>query len=341
VRDRLKYLSLHSAKERSNTPDLAKQIVAAGVADCMDKAYLILQICRHLDIECEYLLASLESGFIVPETPAPQFDHILLRAKLDGEWVYLDATSTTTPFGWIPPQLQGMHVLPLEPPFNLVTVPEESPDKNFVSIDETLVCGEDGTVTGDFALEAGGFPARWWDEQWKGASMTSPDPHRAASLGLRQQLPSATLQKDWKSRQYEPDTQTCGFSGRHTRRNLLPIDGGQVGFADWHTPLFPVYRNLERSWTGMTVFPIPMTYSITCRVKCPDGWSISGSSLARRVKTEFGTIQTEVSGRAGGIDTKIQLVVERRFVDAVHAGDIPDFLTAWDEALRFAFILRP
>ncbi|MBV7260159.1 DUF3857 domain-containing protein [Erythrobacter crassostreae] len=63
--------------------------------DCKAKTVILLAILNHLGIKSEPVLASIRSGNNVPSSlPIPgAFDHVLVRAEIDGNQYYLDGTS--------------------------------------------------------------------------------------------------------------------------------------------------------------------------------------------------------------------------------------------------------
>nr|WP_298928574.1 DUF3857 domain-containing protein [uncultured Erythrobacter sp.] len=63
--------------------------------DCKAKTVILLAILNHLGIESEAVLASISAGNAVPiSLPVPgAFDHVLVRATIDGKEYYMDGTS--------------------------------------------------------------------------------------------------------------------------------------------------------------------------------------------------------------------------------------------------------
>lgn len=339
VRDRLKYMSLPSAKKRLSEPGLAEKILAAGVGDCMDKAFLVHLLCVTLELDAEYVLAAMESEYVVAELPADQFDHILVRVKVDGEWIYLDATNTITPFGGLPFGLQGQRVLRLGSDVRLVDVPEDHHAVNRVTVAEVLTCTEGGDLTGTFEMNAVGIPGRWWDGRWKTSSMSAGDPVRAARVAFTDQLPSARLRE---YAHHAPDSaDTFALSGRHDRRRLESIRERRVGFLDWNTVWFPTDTFKERRWRDLAVFPLPITYEFSAKITCPNGWRIEGSSRTSAFDSLFGAITETQFSNGSTLSITRSLTIKKRFIRAPDVERIPDFLTAVEESLRLAFMLRP
>lgn len=93
--------------------------------DCKAKTLLLLAMLRALDIEAEPVLASSGMGGLVSQRlPAPgAFDHVLVRATIDGKTLWLDGTgggtrladlSDTPPFMTVlPVRIEGAGLIPL------------------------------------------------------------------------------------------------------------------------------------------------------------------------------------------------------------------------------------
>ncbi len=339
IRDNLKYMSLKGNKVRTNDPDLAAKIVADGVGDCMDRAYLVALLCRQLGLEHEYIVTAAESEYVLPDIPSPQFDHILVRAKLNGDNLYLDATSTETPFGWIPRYLQGLPILPLRQSATLETVPEESPDVNQVAITERLVCAPDGSLSGEFQMTALGVPGRWWDSQWKATTMDVDNPLRVARVALNHQMPTTDV-SDWALSPYDTAAARFTLLGRHSRRPMYAVDSRLFGLIEWHTELFPIYEHKDRVWKGVSIFPLPLHYTISLTISAPDGYTIEGTSEAQPYTSDFGDVTRTVSSDQSSLHLQTLLRVKRKFVTAERDEDVLAFLDAWKRALTFAFVLR-
>ena len=340
IRDNLKYMSLQSNKDLTDDPDLARKIVAIGVGDCMDRAYLVSILCRTLGIPCEYVVTAADAEYVVPEVPAQQFDHILVRAHLDSRDIYLDATRTDTPFGWTPRYLQGLQVLPLTTDATLETVAEETPEANQIAISEQLHCDPVDGVAGTFEMTALGMPARWWDSHWKAISMDVENPIRVARLALRRQLPSAEV-TEWDVKPYESGYEHFGLRGRHARTSLFPINGQFVGMADYKTELFQMYQLKDRDWRGVNIFPLPLRYWISLAITCPEGYSIAGTSAPTRFSSTFGDVLVAMTQNDGSLAVECTMTVKRKFVTIDDPTEVLQFLNAWERALTFAFILTP
>ena len=106
----------------------AEETWARRYGDCKGKTVLLLALLRGLDVEAEPVLVSTGFGDGLDER-LPQlayFDHVLVRARVGGDWKWLDATRpadpkdladlTPPPFQWgLPLRAFGASLLKIEP----------------------------------------------------------------------------------------------------------------------------------------------------------------------------------------------------------------------------------
>jgi hypothetical protein len=336
IRDRLKYASLPSAKKRLGKPGSAGQIVASGVGDCVDRAYLVRLVAQDLGLESEYLLAASRLAPVVSELPAEQFDHAFVRVRVNDRWFYLDATSAPTPFGHSPWEQQGTSVLTLGPTLELVEVPDDDPDTNQIVISETLVCGDGGEIGGEFAISARGILGRVLDNRWKGSSMSFDDPDRAARLALREHLPSASLE-DWAFNTEALQRDCFELSGHHQRDKLEEMGGKRFGLLEWQYQTgFPLGAWKERKWRDVAVLPLPLTHELEISISPPPGWRIEGFSKITPFDAGFGEIAEKEAWDGLTLRLRRSVRIKKRMVFGPDVERIPEFLQVFESAQRLA-----
>ena len=93
VQNNIRYLSI-SIGENSHRPYSPSEVISRGYGDCKDKTQLLVAILRRLGIEAQPVLVSVQMrsglGTLVP-SPA-LFDHVVVRATVDGKTYFLDPT---------------------------------------------------------------------------------------------------------------------------------------------------------------------------------------------------------------------------------------------------------
>ena len=86
-----------------------------SASDCKAKSLLLLAMLRELDVEAEAVLVDTNMGDAVPEMlpMAGSFDHIIVRAMIDGTEYWLDGTSRATRLANMDEVPRFFHALPL------------------------------------------------------------------------------------------------------------------------------------------------------------------------------------------------------------------------------------
>lgn len=337
IRDYLKYVSLPSAKKRIAKQGRAQHIIDRGVGDCHDKAYLLHLICRELELESEFLLVGANEGYVVDELPGSQFDHILLRARLDGRWLYFDATDTITPFGRVPAGLQGLAVLRMRDPYQLVTMPEHDPKANIFTVEETLNCSAEGHLKGRFRIEAAGVPGRLLDDRWKSLSMEAPEEDRAAQLILNDHLPTARL-KQWEIERSGAEGDLFVFTGEHLRCRLTDIGRQRMGVIRWNTVFFPWDTFRDRRWEDPAIFPLPLTMRFTIKITDNSRWQVAVSPPAPEFDDDFGAVHEKRVGLPPALEIVRELIVKKRLITGSSTERIPEFVNIFEDALQIAVL---
>lgn len=93
VQEKVRYL--FSGLDQGNyVPQTPAQTWAMRYGDCKAKTVLLLALLRAMDVEAEPVLANIRLGDLVPtRLPTPgAFDHVLVKATIAGETLWLDGT---------------------------------------------------------------------------------------------------------------------------------------------------------------------------------------------------------------------------------------------------------
>jgi tetratricopeptide (TPR) repeat protein len=124
VQDKVSYL-LNGLDGGNYLPQKAEFTWDKRYGDCKAKSVLLLALLRRMDIEAEPVLVASAGGDALPELlPLPgDFDHVIVRATINGSDYWLDGTSTATrlsnisdvpPFYYaLPLRAEGADLLPM------------------------------------------------------------------------------------------------------------------------------------------------------------------------------------------------------------------------------------
>jgi len=328
VRDRIKYGSLRSGNDLVHDKNRIGALMEGRIGDCKDKTYLLALACHHLEIPCEQVLVSSRNGLIVADLPCDQFDHVLLRARPHGEWVYLDAAGEKNTFGNVPIGLQGLQGLVLGDHGRLVDLPEDSIDHNRLEISETIEMHDDTWLTSEVEINITGTLGRFFDEQWKWESLTKTNEIRALENAVAMITPGVAVEEFEKL----ADTGSgdiCRLRFRCRRSRLAQLGGRRIGMCRISVPNLSAagFHEQELGDEFMFHFCQSVTWRLTVigeAVRAFKGFSLlTGDTFAfADIDQEMASIE---NGSSGSRPTTLirNLEVQRRLI----AGDDVDSLT--------------
>ena len=340
VRDKLRYGSFASISQHIGDKDRASKIIHSGIGNCNDKTYLLMLVCKALGLSAELILVATESGLVVEELPADQFNHIFLRAKLPDRWMYLDAAGSFNVYGSPPANLQGFKGLVLNERCEIITLPEDDPSLNKVLISEVFSTMSDEKLVGEFSLVLTGTLARWADEQWKSVSLRETDQLIGAQTILTRFLPNQSLG------QYDKITDT-------SRNNRLEVKGIQercrlsrlgtrlIGTLRWEDPMLPFdfWRISQRS--KVFEFAVPMTIQIEVAFEGDVYARLDDISGIECFTNDICHIDEEVTHNVGRRVVRRKVVIKHKRLINEETAVIPGTLDALERALQVAICLRP
>jgi tetratricopeptide (TPR) repeat protein len=115
VQDKVTYL-LDGLEGGNYLPQDAEETWEKRYGDCKAKSVLLLAMLRKLGIDAEVVLIASQGGDALPEMlPIPaDFDHMIVRAKIDGTDYWLDGTSIATRMKNVADVPPFFYALPLE-----------------------------------------------------------------------------------------------------------------------------------------------------------------------------------------------------------------------------------
>ncbi len=95
VQDNIRYVG-EEMGEGSFVPRRPATVLARGYGDCKDKSLLLAVALRRLGIDAVPALVSTSAGDrLIDRLPSPlQFDHVIVRAVVDGRVMWIDPTGT-------------------------------------------------------------------------------------------------------------------------------------------------------------------------------------------------------------------------------------------------------
>lgn len=133
VQDHIKYVAFEDGLG-GFIPRQASLVCTRRFGDCKDMASIITDMLRYAGVEA-YLtwIGSRDIPYRYEELPTPMVDnHMIASTKLDGEFIFLDATGSYTPLGMPTSFIQGKEAMVklTDGTFEIVEVPAVLAEKN-------------------------------------------------------------------------------------------------------------------------------------------------------------------------------------------------------------------
>jgi tetratricopeptide (TPR) repeat protein/transglutaminase-like putative cysteine protease len=108
VAQEIRYLALPLGLGRYRARPPA-EVMRTGLGDCKDKIRLLASLAASVGLEVDPVLVGVTRRRRVDAAPSPDpFDHVVARARLGGEEIWMDPTSEMTAMGSLPRPVRGL-----------------------------------------------------------------------------------------------------------------------------------------------------------------------------------------------------------------------------------------
>lgn len=163
VQEHIRYIAFEDSLG-GFVPREADVVFQRKFGDCKDKSSLLVMMCREAGLDARYVwIGTRDLPYTLKQTPMPgAFNHMIGAVKIEGQWVFLDATDNVTPYGSVPYSLQGKDafIAHNDNDYEIVTIPVQSASGGIVR-DSSYIRIEDKTLTGTVHSDFKGYSA--WD----------------------------------------------------------------------------------------------------------------------------------------------------------------------------------
>jgi len=157
-------------------PHPAQAVFRNRYGDCKDKVTLLSTMLHEIGVDSYYVMVDSHRGIVVPDIPSIAGNHVILAIRLPesvpttslyaivehpklGRLLFFDPTSSYTPFGYLPFQLQESYGLVIAPDGGeLVRLPVLAPSANLLSRSAKFSLSPTGMLSGDVE------EVRWGEE---------------------------------------------------------------------------------------------------------------------------------------------------------------------------------
>ena len=133
-------------------PHSPEEVLKAKYGDCKDKANLLKKMLEIAGIKSYLSLVNTDSN-IEKEIPFPgQFNHAIIAIPLENTYIFLDPTSETMKYPYIPPSEQGKYSLICKEEPELFKIPVFPSDKNLRIREIKATIDKNGNLKGEVKI---------------------------------------------------------------------------------------------------------------------------------------------------------------------------------------------
>ncbi|MFC1709600.1 DUF3857 domain-containing protein [Candidatus Omnitrophota bacterium] len=148
-------------------PHEARDIFKNKYGDCKDQAILLIAMLRTIGIESyPVLIGTYDHMDLNEDFPSLVFNHCIAVVKFEGEWIFLDPTGQTVPFGDLPSMDQDRLVfLVLDDEYRIISTPTFPAKHNASHVQMKIKIEEDGSIVANRKVDTRGVFAqsqRYW-----------------------------------------------------------------------------------------------------------------------------------------------------------------------------------
>jgi transglutaminase-like putative cysteine protease len=181
VQEHIRYIAFEDSLG-GFVPREADVVFQRKFGDCKDKSSLLVMMCREAGLDARYVwIGTRDLPYSLKQTPMPgAFNHMIGAVKIEGQWVFLDATDNVTPYGSVPYSLQGKDAFIAHDgtDYEIVTIPVKNASGGIIR-DSSYVRIENNMLTGVVHSDFKGYAA--WEVQQHLMYMSEKDKEKVFS----------------------------------------------------------------------------------------------------------------------------------------------------------------
>ncbi len=129
IQQNIRYSSV-SFRQSAYLPQKPGTTINTGLGDCKDLSALFTALTKMAGIKCNMMLVSTRDyGRNAMDLPSVEFNHCIVKTRLDGSMYYLELTDNNLPFGSLPPGLYKALAL---------TIPSKSDEPGSLQLEQII-----------------------------------------------------------------------------------------------------------------------------------------------------------------------------------------------------------
>lgn len=165
------------------------------MGDCKDHATLLEALLNSLGIDSEQALVNSGSVYSLPSIPAVNsVNHVINYLP---QWdLFVDSTSSTTPFGMLPESVEGKPVLLVKNFIKGKKTPVAEPGSHYQHLQADLTISEEGAISGTVKIDLKGAPAVIARSGWRDTSKDAEEQWLDELFTNNGRIGHASIEKD-------------------------------------------------------------------------------------------------------------------------------------------------
>lgn len=295
VQKEVRYVSIQLGAKSGYHPHPASLVLKKGYGDCKDKAALLKTMLDSIGVKSNItLVCSGDPTRVQPAFPSIlQFNHAILeidgvhglstpQSGIGAGSLFFDPSDVGTPLGGIPYYLQGSYGLVVsDKGGELVRLPSDTEQSNFIHRDATLTLDDEGGVSGRIQISLTGQPAAI-------ASGGAPTDGllSGSAFDISKNIPGAMI----KPLETQPSSQNGTRISAYSL--VAPAFASLSGKIIVAKPLslwpwgFPQF--VDDSRREAVIFPMKFVQQDQITIKIPDGLKLDEYPRNVELQTDFG-----------------------------------------------------
>ncbi|HMO60890.1 MAG TPA: transglutaminase domain-containing protein [Ferruginibacter sp.] len=325
VQEHIKYVAFEEGLE-GFVPRQAADVCAKRYGDCKDMASLLTALMQLQGLQAYFAWIGTRSiPYTYSEVPLPLTDnHMISAVRIEGEWIFLDATDPNCIFGMPTSGIQGKESLIgiSADKYELVTVPVMPPAKSGVT-DSTWLTISNNTLNGNCSVNYIGY---FGSDVYNSLLYNKGDDERVYARRRMAKGSNKFLMKDYKIDYPDPVTKAATISSSFEIPDYVKIAADEMY----------INLNLEKLFSTTPIDTAKRKVSVSNEylhtieqvhaLKIPDGYALEYVPKNVFVSNDLVDFSIEYKAVAGSISATQKLVTKKLYIQ-------PQEFPEWNKAV--------
>ncbi|MFP4459388.1 MAG: DUF3857 domain-containing protein [Candidatus Zixiibacteriota bacterium] len=315
--------------EQDYTPNEAEKVIDNGSGDCRDLSILLLAMFKAEGIEAHPVLVNRNGRKIREEIPTiRQFNHVIVRATVDGEYYYIDPYMSNAPHGTLGYLSGEKGLLVKLGGYEFIDFPKKSPEANRLEIKYDIKLDKEGLLKGklyakSYGMIDGDMRSKLRDKSPRKMTMIYEDLVSSISAGAELKNDTTGIRDDrdvnlW----FEVEFEAEDFASLQKDMMVIEFPGNPVTFASITLPSsigdreFPYYTDY------------PAEIFVEYRMDIPEQYRVVYLTQPVEIDNEIGSFKIESREEGRNILLTRDLKISQKMVQPDEYGKFQEILRA-------------